>query len=154
MRRPSPGLALTLALAACASAGRTSADLGFEPVRADAIEVGGDGYERWVIERLAAAPHDVIEVPLVSHSDGWGCDCPDFYFGDSVGTGGWPFVRPEGMALPEHRAEGWIMRATGWLTGEKTRYVGEDPSEYDMLGFHVVKLEPWPDDAPFEARVV
>jgi hypothetical protein len=118
----------------------------------------GEAVARWIAERarLAAVGRgELVRLPLVQKSDGWGCVCPDFYVGvdATYHSGGDTFVRPrfaEGVSMPAprtHPAEGYpderasdgvIALVDGYFTGERGRFVDGD-TFYPWV-FHVVRV--------------
>lgn len=104
---------------------------------------------RWVAQRLRAAragAADLVELPLVTASEGWGCICPRNYIGaDPDGEGGvaWLSVTAApGVTLPEVGMRGGVVIAEGYFTGAVSRFT-EAPSDgpqYDLATFVVTRV--------------
>ncbi len=86
-----------------------------------------DSVQYWMEERVANATegiHEVVEMPFVVRSLGWGCLCPDHYIGVSPFTQEGPFIHPVSPAnFPVSDRDGHSLVVTGFFTG---KWVEED----------------------------
>lgn len=100
----------------------------------------------WIRERQTNAPYgkkEIIRVPLVRRSLGWGCDCPEFYIGRMI-TGNildqWLTVTYAKGIKPLQNGD--VVTAEGYFTGKKIEKVYEEDSRYVLWEFFVTKVTP------------
>ncbi len=151
-----PLLSVLLCLGATASA-QAPSELTLGP-RAD----DGSASAAWIAERVqrARAGHrDLVRLPLVFHSDGWGCTCPLNYLGtdpishnpgetwlniDNQSGAEFPAIpsRQEGEAGERFTmSEGMVVRVDGYFTGDVEHVEMEDgESNYDLHEFRVTRI--------------
>lgn len=127
--------------------------------RADSGETLGT----WIAERVAhsrSGTRDVVRLPLVFQSSGWGCVCPQNYVGVSPGrhAGGETWLRIENESgsefptIPSHQQdgeggrytiiEGMVVRVDGYFTGdvEHVQMDGDPEWSYDLNVFVVTRI--------------
>jgi hypothetical protein len=121
---------------------------------AAAEEKGPDGYDgdavgHWLEMRsknAAAGDREIIRVPLVARSAGWGCTCPSNFVGlspDSHGGGEtWVSATFAKGAEIAYRSEGSVVVAEGYLTGKTTTETGDAGTKYKLWGFEVLRTRP------------
>jgi hypothetical protein len=113
------------------------------------VELQDSAVPDWVSARMAAAKQgkrEIVRIPIVHKSDGWGCVCPDYYLGTDpmVGQGPWLDVTfgtgTKKLGVGEAAmAEGTFARATKHVS------YPNGPSlagrwEYDLIPFKATKL--------------
>jgi hypothetical protein len=114
--------------------------------------------DAWVKARVKNAKkgeREIVRIPLVRRTTGWGCVCPWHYLGTSTGSyGGKSWLTPTtapGVTLPE-KGNGWVQVAEGYFTGASTK---EDNSKdcggckdwvYTLYTFHVERARPAPKE--------
>ena len=114
--------------------------------------------DAWVQTRVRnarAGTREIVRIPIVRRSTGWGCQCPWHYLGSSIGSyGGKSWLAPEaapGVTLPE-KSLGWVQIAEGTFTGATTK---EDYSKdcggckdwiYTLYKFRVERTRPAPKE--------
>ncbi len=108
---------------------------------------------KWIAARAAAAKKgepDLVRIPIAFRSMGWGCQCPNAFLGDNVGShnGGdtWLSVlAAKGQKLPTVGREGLMVVAEGTFTGKRVKEDlrdGKDgPKEwiYQLWEFEVLR---------------
>lgn len=113
----------------------------------------GDELAAWIKQRVAnakAGKREIVRLPLVHRSMGWGCDCPDFYVGTSPDSNSseeaWVFPSPAAnVTLPEF---GNVVVAEGYFTGkvsleEHDRGGSSDQeNRYSLSDFRVLRTRP------------
>jgi len=100
----------------------------------------------WIQRRLDAAQTgrpELVRIPLVGRSEGWGCPCPDYYIGWTTDTNeGNSWIRPAadfGAArLPRTGGRGEILVAEGYFTGLSLEEHREGVP-YTVLEFQVLR---------------
>lgn len=116
-------------------------------------EAFGDELGAWLEQRVAAGKagkREIVRVPFVHRSMGWGCDCPDFFVGTSPDTvsseKAWVFASPAaGVELPE---AGKVAVAEGYFTGatyleEHDRGGASDAeNSYSLWTFRILRTRP------------
>lgn len=128
-----------------------------------------DAAVAWLKARIAnakAGRREIVRVPLVARSMGWGCRCPAHYlgldpYGDVLGLG-WVAPDPEpGVSVSiVHLSEGDVFLVEGWFTGktvtEDLRNEDGEPAEwlYRLDELHVARARPLRAGDRQELRVV
>jgi len=104
-----------------------------------------DSLQSWVEARIDSAKNDVkeiVELPYVIRSTGWGCECPYYYIGVSTTTMDGVYVSPiapRQMPFAPSSA-GYNYIVTGYFTGKvKTKKYGEE--KYDLPEFRILTFE-------------
>lgn len=124
----------------------------------------GEALSAWIAERVnraRAGTRDIVRMPLVFHSDGWGCICPTNYVGVDPGShdGGETWLKVDNQsgsefpAIPSRReddgegghytfSEGMVVRVDGYFTGdvENVRLGGNGGGRYDLNHFVVTRI--------------
>jgi hypothetical protein len=142
--------ALVLLLLGAAASARAKAG----PELSDSKAV--DAWVETRVRNAKAGTREIVRLPIVRRSTGWGCRCPWHFLGNSVDSYGgksWLALTTEpGVALPEKR-DGWVQIAEGYFTGATTT---EDYSKecngckdwiYTLHELHVERARPAPKDA-------
>lgn len=131
------------------------------------VDLYDEAAEAWFEARLGNAKkgqREIVRVPLVQRSMGWGCSCPDMYIGDNVDNGGGgPWVEVEHgrhADLPGEAGRfGWMRVVEGYFTGETTTfdpYPDMDDAEvepYTLHGFHVLRSRVMRTDNDKDTRI-
>jgi hypothetical protein len=97
-----------------------------------------DSVKIWMeirVENAAKGMKEMVEMPFVVRSTGWGCLCPDSYIGVSPTTGDGPWVSPISLEnFPTVDSVGHALIVQGYFTG---KYIEQDlrneegePEEY------------------------
>ena len=105
---------------------------------------------RWIEERARRARNgrrELVRIPLVRRSNGWGCLCPEYYIGLSTGTtGGGTWLEPRFSRPAQRPSQNMIVFAEGYFTGKRLRRdlrtsAGE-PEEwlYQVWEFRVLRI--------------
>lgn len=115
--------------------------------------------DAWVQARVKAAKkgeREIVRIPIVQRSQGWGCRCPENFLGTNVGSYGgksWlALATAPGAKLPEARRTGWVQIAEGYFTGatEKLDYSKECGGckdwIYTLYKFQVERTRPAPKE--------
>jgi hypothetical protein len=115
--------------------------------------------DAWVQARVKAAKkgeREIVRIPIVQRTQGWGCRCPENFLGTSVGSYGgksWLALAPgAGVTLPPAKREGWVQIAEGYFTGatEKLDYSKECGGckdwIYTLYKFQVERARPAPKE--------
>lgn len=121
----------------------------------------GEAAAAWIAQRVSRARtghRDLVRLPLVFQSDGWGCTCPTHYLGTDPNSheGGATWLKVEnesGIDFPQAPNEriddgagghftisrGMVVRVDGYFTGDVERgdYDGEP---YDLNVFVVTRI--------------
>jgi hypothetical protein len=116
--------------------------------------------DAWVQARVKAAKkgeREIVRVPIVQRSQGWGCRCPDNFPGSSPNSYGgksWlTLTTGPGVTLPAPTRNGWVQVAEGYFTGTTDK---EDYSKecngckewiYTLYKLHVERARPAPKEA-------
>src|SRR5262249_33818198 len=118
---------------------------------APSIALEDPGVPDWVRARMEAAKQgkrEVVRIPLVHKSNGWGCVCPDFYIGNITTTGQGPWLDVAFDKGVKKLGVGKVAMAEGTFGGAM-KHVGypNGPSpagkwEYDLIPFKATKLMP------------
>ncbi|MFH0893703.1 MAG: hypothetical protein V2A54_04645 [Bacteroidota bacterium] len=116
----------------------------------ETYEEFADSLSDWVIARVenaAKGKPEMVEMPFVARCWGWGCMCPDYYIGVSVGVldGKWVFPKaPKGF--PKSDSLGYSMIVTGYFTGKwkdiDLRNEEKEPAEW-LYHMPVFKVLTW-----------
>ncbi|MBI5481490.1 MAG: SPOR domain-containing protein [Deltaproteobacteria bacterium] len=115
--------------------------------------------DAWVQARVRnakAGTREIVRIPIVRRSTGWGCMCPWHYLGNNVGSYGgksWlALTTAPGVSLSDRR-DGWVQIAEGTFTGATAT---EDYSKhcdgckdwiYTLYQFHVERARPAPKES-------
>ncbi|MFK7988909.1 MAG: hypothetical protein AB8I08_23020 [Sandaracinaceae bacterium] len=152
-RRPTARAITVLAVVAIAGLATTvAAQRGFGPRALDQEAVA-----TWIAERVRRAESgrsELVRLPLVLVSDGWGCPCPDHYVGNDPDThaGASTWLRVElaaGVTLPTPPTEqlegveqslGTVLRVDGHFTGEVVQTPEELGYTYRLHVFRVTRV--------------
>jgi hypothetical protein len=115
--------------------------------------------DAWVQARVKAAKkgeREIVRIPIVQRSQGWGCQCPDNFLGTNVGSYGgksWlALATGPGVTLPAANRLGWVQIAEGYFTGatEKLDYSkdcgGCKDWIYTLYKFQVERARPAPKE--------
>lgn len=120
------------------------------------IYVESEGVESWVRERVRRARsgrRELVRLPLVRRSDGWGCICPYYYIGLSPANAGpelW--IEPRFAREAQRPSKNMIVQAEGYFTGRRVRRdmrTGpEGPEEwiYSLWEFRVQRIRLLPEN--------
>ena len=93
---------------------------------------------------------ELVRVPLVQRSLGWGCECPSHFLGENTDTGGgeWIRIAPGSNVDTKTTRHGWVKVAEGYFTGrrvkEDLRDKNKQPKEYlyHLWEFRVLRTRP------------
>lgn len=116
----------------------------------ETYEEFADSLEWWVNQRIDNAvkgKSEMVEMPLVARCWGWGCMCPSYYIGVSVGVQEGPWVYPQSkISIPPSDSAGHSMIVTGYFTGkwkdEDLRDKSGEPAEW-LYHMPVFKVLTW-----------
>ena len=124
----------------------------------------GEALGRWIAERVRharAGTRDVVRLPLVFASDGWGCVCPTNYVGvDPVShNGGETWLKVDNQSgsefptIPSRQMEdgagghfpfsdGMVVRVDGYFTGDVQSEIFGDSGEgrYNLNHFVITRI--------------
>ncbi|HEX8748159.1 MAG TPA: hypothetical protein VF717_13375 [Pyrinomonadaceae bacterium] len=113
----------------------------------------------WVKERVTRARsgrRELVRLPLVRRSDGWGCICPYYYVGLSTATAaGSTWIEPRFERPAQGFSKNMIVLAEGYFTGKRLRRdLRTNPSQpeewiYNLWEFRVRKVYLLPDGHDF-----
>ncbi len=112
--------------------------------------------EDWIAARIAASKRgerEILQIPIVTRSFGWGSMAPRHYLGESPDTfGPGPWLAPSGAELPSVSDEsGGVALVEGYFTGTTTkedlRNADGEPEEwlYTLHDFEVIAARPLKD---------
>lgn len=114
-----------------------------------------DSTPKWINQRIANAKKgkkEIVEMPLVVRSWGWGANCPFYYMGDSPfsSTGFWIEPKISEMGLPTMDSTGHLLWVRGFFTGKMVNeyYLSGDYSDSTLYTYPVFKIKSW-KETPF-----
>jgi hypothetical protein len=120
--------------------------------------LGAQTYSDWLLEgdpnswitlrttNAAKGEAELIKIPLVVRSTGWGCLCPDYFIGSSPFVQDGPWIHPIGKTLPTPNVDGYVFVVTGKFTGNiipiDLRNQDGEPDEwlYHVPEFRIKKI--------------
>ena len=109
-----------------------------------------DSIGYWVDERVTnamAGRQEIVEMPLVVRSLGWGCICPDHYIGVSPSVQEGPFIHPiVPKGFPKTDMYGHSLMVRGYFSGriveEDYRDESGEPAEW-LYQLHEFVITKW-----------
>ena len=129
----------------------------FSFVKSQTYEEFADSLDIWVKTRVASAAKgkpEMVEMPFVARCWGWGCMCPDYYLGVSVGVldGTWVYPVATPKDFPSSDSLGHSMIVTGYFTGKwkdvDLRNEDKEPAEW-LYHMPVFKVLTWRENTLF-----
>lgn len=102
-----------------------------------------------------AGKPEIVRVPFVTRSLGWGCTCPMHYIGLSPDTGaGSAWLEPLHAPQSKLLEPGTLAVAEGMFTGKTRRFQGDDPDNpYVVYDFEVLRIRAFNGEAFGEETV-
>jgi hypothetical protein len=101
-----------------------------------------DSTQTWLDARVKNAKkgiREIVVMPFVVHSTGWGCTCPDYYIGTDVFSTSGLFVSaitPD--AFPAVDSVGHSLIVKGYFTGKMDKIPGDDTIIYHVPFFKII----------------
>lgn len=121
---------------------------------AESAEVAGWVGER--VKRARSGRRELVRLPLVRRSDGWGCICPYYYIGLSTATAvGNMWIAPRFERQSQRFSKNVIVVAEGYFTGKRLRRdLRTNPLQpeewiYNLWEFRVRRVSLLPDGHDF-----
>jgi hypothetical protein len=141
---------LTLGLVALLALTLAAAPAGAAPSANDA-----EALNKWIKTRVKSAKEgkrEIVRAPLVDHSDGWGCTCPQYYLGTvpDMAASEEAWVKPvagPGLTIPAHKRSGWVMVVEGYFTGQSGTEAGDAGVVYTVYELQLIRIRPMKGDA-------
>jgi hypothetical protein len=147
---PAPSASVTAAVSASAAPIASSAPPDAATTVVQLPDAGGipvtDGkaMEAWVRAREKAAANgaELVRVPLVRRTDGWGCICPEHYLGTSAlnGTDSMTWITPVFAPTAPPLLPDRVVLAEGYFTGKRETFKADSTEEYDKVTVHELQV--------------